>query len=213
MGRLRRESAGRFRRSRWLRALLVALVLAGLGLPGEALAKKPRKGGRRPSTGIVRQIDPRGKRADRRGTKLKRRPTLGNLQGSTAPRIQVMAEPLEVPVGGTVRVTVRMMEGHGSARHAAFHVGTDPSVLRYRGYAPTGRGALLVQESQENPGEIVVYRSSLPEGFLPVEPLVELEFDTLGRGDGSVSLTEIRLLDRRARDMEVTYEAGSLQIR
>lgn len=197
---------------RSVRACLLVLLAMALTGTGDLLAKRKKRGVRRIS-GIVREIGARGKRTDGRGRKAKKRPTLGSLQSSTAPRLQVLADPLEVAPGEPVKVTIRMMEGHGNARHVAFHVGTDPSVLRYSGHSVNGRGALMVRQSEENPGEIIVYRSSLPEGFDPVEPLVELQFEILGRGDSSISLTEIRLMDRRARDMDVTYEAGDLHIR
>lgn len=212
MGGVAMNPLVRFLSRRSVRACLLVLVALALTGTGDLLAKR-KKRGRRQSSGIIREIGPRGKRADGRGRKSKKRPTLGSLQGSTAPRLQVLADPLEVAPGDPVKVTIRMMEGQGNARHVAFHVGTDPSVLRYSGYTVSGRGALMVQQSEENPGEIIVYRSSLPEGFNPAEPVVELQFETLGRGDSSISLTEIRLMDRRARDMDVTYEAGDLYIR
>jgi hypothetical protein len=199
----------------WRRLSVVSLVLAFLlGFSGSTDLMAKRKGKKRWNakvsrsgrTGSVKHW--RSKRSKRRRGKLSKQQA-----PATVPHIQVFADPVTPSVGETVTVTVRLMEGHGVARHAAFHVGADPAVLRYKGYRPTGRGALMVQELSQGSGEFVVYRSSLSEGFAPVETLVELEFESLLPGSGSVALVDLRLLDPRARDLGVTYEAASFQIR
>jgi hypothetical protein len=130
------------------------------------------------------------------------------VSASPPPRFEVLVEPQGRAAGSRVLVTIRVTGAQGIGRHAAFRVGADPAFLRLEGHRPTGRGALLVEEAR--PGEIAVYRSSLPQGFAPVEELVTLEFMGLSAGLTSIVLEDVRLMDRRARDLAFTREAGSL---
>lgn len=209
---MRSERKGGF----WRRLGVVSLALAFLlGFAGstDLLAKK-RKGKKRKNAKVSRSARTGAKKHRRSKRSKRRRSKLSKQQApETVPHVQLFTDPATPSVGETVTVTVRLMEGHGVARHAAFHVGADPAMLRYKGYHPTGRGALMVQERSPGSGELVIYRSSLGDGFAPVETLVELEFESLLPGDGSVALVDLRLLDPRARDLDVTYEAASFQIR
>ncbi len=199
----------------WRRLGAVSLVLAFLmGFAGSTDLAAKREGKKRRNAKVSRSGWKVAKKHLRAERSKRRRARLSRQQApATVPHVQVFADPVTPSVGETVTVTVRLMEGHGAARHASFHVGADPAVLRYKGYRPTGRGALMVQEYAQGSGELVVYRSSLSEGFAPVETLVELEFESLVPGNGAVSLVDLRLLDPRARDLGVTYEAASFQIR
>jgi hypothetical protein len=125
------------------------------------------------------------------------------------PRFEVLVDPPSAAVGGHILVTVRLAGGSGGARKAALHVGTDPAVMSFVGYRPTGRGALEVAPASR-PGDIVIYRSSVPEGFAPVEDLVTLEYAVVAPGASAVALQDVRLLDAGARDVRCTYEGGSL---
>lgn len=121
------------------------------------------------------------------------------------------AEPAQASVGGRVVLTVRLAGAAGPAEKAALHVVADPALMKYVGVRPTGRGALIVEPSKVH-GELVVYRSSLPEGFAPSEDLVELEYETLAPGICSFVLTQGRLFDAGARELKTTYESTSLVI-
>lgn len=111
-------------------------------------------------------------------------------------------------------MTVRLATGDaaGIGRHAAFKVGVNPALLRYRGFRPTGRGALIVGESPRHDGTLVIYRSSLPEGFGPAEALVEIEFESVAQGLDTFLLTDVHLLDGRARDVRVDHEHLNVEI-
>jgi hypothetical protein len=127
------------------------------------------------------------------------------------PHLLGFAQPAQSTVGTRVLVTIRLEEGTGAPRSASFHIGADPAVVRFVGAMPTGRGALVVQPTSAG-GELVVYRSSLPDGFSPAETLVELEFDTVGSGEVNFVLTDVRLFDARARDLTVTYDSANLSV-
>jgi len=130
------------------------------------------------------------------------------------PRIWAIADPPVVHAGDTVTVTVRLAAGDatGFGRHAAFKIGANPALLRYKGYKPTGMGSLIVAESRRDPGTLVVYRSSLPEGFAAGEALVELEYESLAPGGDTVLLTDVKLLDGRAGDIDVELDHANVEI-
>ena len=128
-----------------------------------------------------------------------------------APQFLAIADPYSLKVGSRVVVTVRLLGGSGSARGAAFHLTTNPSLLRFVGSRPTGGGALLVQPSSVD-GELVIYRSSVPEGFAQTESLVELEYEAISSGNATALLTEARLFDASSKELKASYESGSLVI-
>jgi hypothetical protein len=128
------------------------------------------------------------------------------------PQFQAVSDPDNAKVHDLVVVTVRLQAGAGAARSAAFHLTTNPSLLRYVGPRATGGGALLVQPTAVE-GELIIYRSSVPEGFAQTESLVELEYEAISPGDATVLLTEARLFDGGSRELKATYESGSLVIR
>jgi hypothetical protein len=130
---------------------------------------------------------------------------------SPDPQFLAVADPFSAKVHDQILVTVRLQAGSGAARRAAFHLTTDPSLLRYVGPRITGGGALLVQPSSVE-GELVIYRSSVPEGFAQTESLVELEYEAISPGDATVLLTEARLFDASSKELKASYESGSLVI-
>lgn len=126
--------------------------------------------------------------------------------------VMIFTAPGHVAVGETLTMTVRLNGGRRAGHHASLSLGVDPSILEYQGFAPTGRGALLVQPYPDQAGVLTLYRSSLPEGFSPAEDLATLTFRVKGPGRAIVSLSDVRLLDGRARDMPVTFEAGEVYV-
>ncbi len=201
------QAGGHPRRGlRRLAALAGACLVAVLQPAGGA----PERGSRDPS---VRTAAAAERVTGRKATKGRRSPRLfqPRILPVVIPSFQAIAEPDTAMVGGRVLVTVRLVAGQGAARHAAVHVGADPSLLRYLGVRATGRGALIAEPSSVD-GELVVYRSSLPEGFAQSEAIVEIEYEALAPGSCSIVLTGVRLMDGRARDLRVTYDAASLVI-
>lgn len=204
------------RRGLWRAPGIVSIVLACLlcttGSSDLLAKRKPKK--RKWNVNVERPAPPESPQRRRwKCSKKCRKRVAKEVTPESLPHVQVFADPVAPSVGETILVTVRLMEGQGEARHAAFHVGADPTLLRFVGYRPTGRGVLMVQERTEGSGELIVYRSSLSEGFAAVEALVELEFESLAPGSGSVAINDVRLLDPSARDLGVTYEAGDFEIR
>ena len=194
----------------WRRRLAAGLALlagAFLLLAVEASGTLPAAEGGAGPTARARQEGA----AARRAAKKRRDPRLSipRLSPAPQPNFQVVVVPPQVPAGDRVVVTVRLMGGRGPARYASFHLDVNPEKLRYVGHRPTGRGALLVEESP-TAGELVVYRSSLPEGFAEVEPLLEVEYESLAPGDAPVFLVDVRLMDSLARDLSATHEATTL---
>jgi hypothetical protein len=196
-------------RSHWIggRALLLGACL----LLTAGAVEISRAADTRPSASS--SVKARQESAARRAARKRRDPRLfiPRVSPAAVPRVQVMIDPPQASAGARVVVTIRLTDGRGPARHASFHLGVDPSLMRYAAFHPTGRGALVVEESG-TPGEIVVYRSSLPEGFASVEPLLEVEYDVLAPGSSSVFLTDVRLIDGLARDLSVTHESTTLDI-
>jgi len=160
---------------------------------------------------------PADPRAMREGSRLERkkkaRPKLvqPHIVPSVPPHFLSLSDPLPAAPGQKITIVVRLFGGAGTPRRAAFHLITNPDLVRYVGSVPTGAGALIVQPSS-HPGELVVYRSSTPDGFSQTESLVELEFEALAPGTTTVLLTDVRLFDGGARDLQATYESGTLVI-
>ena len=97
-------------------------------------------------------------------------------------------------------------------RVAAFHVKFDSKHLLYVGHKPTGLGALLVREARSEAGALVVYRSSLAQGFGSSEALVELEFDAIAAGNSPITMLDVRLIGSRARDFAVVPFFAEVEI-
>lgn len=194
--------------SRRLIAGAAVLILAGAGLTGGAEVP----------TAPASSVSPAGEAtvgaAKKAGTSKKkkiRRATFAQPRLAGEPRFTPIVDPETVPVGSRVIITVRLLGGEGIARHASFHVGADPTRLEYVSYKPTGRGVLHVAPGGDG-GSIVVYRSSLPEGFAASEELVQLEFTALAAGPLTLALTDVRLMDGRLRDLGHVDEAASLVV-
>jgi hypothetical protein len=127
------------------------------------------------------------------------------------PQFQAVSDSGNAKVHDLIVVTIRLQAGAGTARSAAFHLTTNPALLRYVGPRATGGGALLVQPSAVE-GELIIYRSSVPEGFSQTESLADLNFEAISPGDATLLLTEARLFDASSRELKATYESGSLVI-
>jgi len=195
-------------RNRNLAGRLVLLGILGAGwIVGVSRAADSEMG---PPAGRTRLI---ATERDRTTTKPRRRVKFvqPRIVPSPGPRFLAVADPFSAKVQDRILVTVRLQGGSGAARRAAFHLTTNPSRLRYIGPRASGGGALLVQPSSVE-GEIIIYRSSVPEGFAQTESLVELEYEAISPGDATILLTEARLFDASSKELKASYESGSLVI-
>jgi hypothetical protein len=204
------------RRSRWRRTFRsagTALLVAGLlAVPASTEAGKKNRRAREVQRRDLASAGIRGKQ--RKAKRILRRSEI--FQPRRAPEIRASLTLFtgagRVAQGETLTVTVRLSAASADARHASFGIDTNPALLAYRGFAPTGRGALLVEASPDRPGELSVYRSSLPEGFAQVEEIVSLQFDVLASGHSAIMLSDVRLMDGNARDLKIGFEAGEVYI-
>ena len=138
------------------------------------------------------------------------RATTRRHQRAEPAHVMILTPPGEIPTGGTLRIAVRLNGPARGGHHAAVSLGVDPAILEYQGFEPTGRGALLVEPSPDHPGELAIYRSSLPEGFAASEDLAVLDFQVKRAGHSLVTLTEVRVMDEEARDLPVSFEASEV---
>lgn len=200
-------------------ALAVALPAAGAAASGaaaEAYASETSARSATPAPDAAKKNKKRrgGRRLKRHRRKRNSGTTPAPAAQSVMPRIWATADPPVVHAGDTVTVTVRLAAGDatGIGRHAAFKVGANPALLKYKGYKATGMGALIVEESPRDRGMLVIYRSSLPEGFAAGEALVELEYESLAPGGDTVLLTDVKLLDGRAGSIDVALDHANVEI-
>ncbi|MBI3448533.1 MAG: hypothetical protein HY049_06425 [Acidobacteria bacterium] len=184
------------------RALVGAASLAAFVATAGAILAAPADSIVAPSTGQAPRIERKTAHPGRRHH--------AAIPAAT-PLFQSLSDRLPAAPGERIRIMVRLFGGTGAARRAAFHLTTNPALVRYVESAPTGGGALIVRASR-NPGELVVYRSSTPGGFAQTETLVELEFEAVAPGTTTILLTGVRLFDGGARDLQASYESGTLVI-
>ena len=195
-----------------LAAATAVVWIAASGFVPPTLSAVPASGPAAGARATVGSDGAGGKTAGaRKSKKARKRATFSQPRIAAEPRFQPILDPDSIATGEHLVITVRLLGGDGAARHASFHVGADPARLRYLSFKPTGRGVLHVAPGGEG-GEIVVYRSSLPEGFATSEDLVEMEFVALAPGPLNVALTDVRLMDERLRDLSHVDEAASLVI-
>lgn len=195
--------------ARRLLAGLAMLTLVPLALPD--LAESGRRGTRIRRPGVEGTVRGR-KRTRHRWVRLVE-PYNPLRTRPENPGVQVQA-PFEIlETGRTITISVRLLDAPGEAHFASFHVSTDPAALQYTTNLPTGRGALLVKPDPKRPGEIAVYRSSLPEGFGPTEDLVQIQFELLAAGSHLVAVTGFRLLDGNALDLGLTVTPEAAEVR
>ncbi len=194
-----------------LRWLLAGLAAAAIGLAGAGSAAPPEDPGR---AGIRASAAAAKTRQGKAGRRFQNRRAIRNPEGiaDAVPQVRLDASIVQPGAGGLVVLKVTLFDGLEGLQHASFDIGADPSQIRYTGFRPTGRGALLARESPSVPGLVSIYRSALPGGFDSVETLVELEFEILTTGPVPLGLTEVRLLDIEGRDMPWTLAVGDLHL-
>jgi len=199
-------------RSTKLRAALLAAGLFCLATPASpALAVRSTVADPAVASSASRngRVPPQAKRVKK--TRRRAVPPQPRIFPAHTPRFLATADPYPAKLGDRVLVTVRLTGAAGTARKAAFHLTANPAMLRYVGPVPTGAGALLIEPSSVA-GEIVVYRSSVPEGFAETEELVELEYEAVAAGSSPILLTEPRLFDGAASEIKANFESGSFVI-
>lgn len=191
-------------RAVWASALVLCLLSAAQG-PAEA-GRRERRSRRAQSVGATASKEAAGSRAGR-GRRVRPR----GLHGRPA-RVMILTAPATITPGTSVDLTVWMTGIGRGGKHAALSLGVDPAILEYQGFEPTGRGSVMVQPYPDQPGVVSVYRSSLARGFAQAENVVTLHFTARAAGRSAIVLSDVRLLDRQAGDMDVVFEAGEIYV-
>lgn len=126
--------------------------------------------------------------------------------------LMILTSPGKIMPGSNLTLTVRLNGSPPRGRYASLSLGVDPSVLEFMSFEPTGDGALIIEPYPGQPGVLTIYRSSLSDGFSTSEDLAVLHFSAVRSGESIVVPSEVRLLDRKAEDMPVTYFAGEVYV-
>jgi hypothetical protein len=220
------------------RRLTTIVVVMGFALISSTVTLAAKNGSRSRGSGNVQTVEEgskataskKNRKAKSKKIKRKRRNNSGRTKRSLSPRsrgrvniptveridpqMRISTIPARPQAGDKVTVSVRLLAGSatGTGRHAAFHLKYDSELLDYAGYKPTGRGALLVQEARRESGSLVVYRSSLHQGFAASELLVEFEFVAIAPGNSPVTMRDVRLMGGRARNFTVMPYFAEVEI-